>query len=421
MREDLGLSKIFDWISLGGGAAGYFGALTFARLAQNTNHKIKTLIVEKNSSPLRKVKISGGGRCNVTHRCFVPKELSQFYPRGSKELISVFSRFQPEDIVQWFEERGVKLKTESDGRIFPTTDRSQTVIDLFESERKKLSIQLHNQSSIDEITTQENIFKLKTTENQSYLTKSLLISPGSSPSIWKLLSSMGHQILEPIPSLFSMNINDSRIQGLSGISFEKVEVSSTDLDKKRVSVGPLLITHWGLSGPAILKLSSIFAKEFYEKNYRVKIQVNFAPNFNPEKTQRHLLEHQQRNRKKKLTAAHIRFFPIRYWKSLLNHLQFDPEMTWGNLSKKNLLLVLNQIHQSKFSVQGKTMNKEEFVTCGGVNLKEIDFRTMESKVISNLYFAGEVINVDGFTGGFNFQNAWSTSYLAACSAYNKKL
>lgn len=406
----------FDWISIGGGAAGFFGALRFAERCKVEGRNARVLILEASSAPLSKVKISGGGRCNITHHCFDAKKLATYYPRGSKELISVFTRFQPQDIWNWCEERGVRLKIEKDGRVFPQSDDSQTVIDMFLREAKKLNVQIQLRTGVEKIESDGGEILLTCIGGQKFKSKNCLVAAGGSKKIWEILAELGHDIVAPVPSLFSFNISDSRLKDLSGRSFQDVEISTHIAGKSFSSRGPLLITHWGLSGPAILKLSAWAARQLSEVGYQTKISVDFQPEL-----KRSDFVAMFRNLRKKEGGNKIKNFNPKgmnfdYWVRALEHIGFWPTMMWSEISDHQIEVLADEIKNASFETEGKTTNKEEFVTSGGVNLKEVDFKTMRSKKISSLYFAGEVLDIDGVTGGFNFQSAWSTSAIAAESA-----
>lgn len=398
----------WDVVVAGGGPAGFFAAIRCAEL----NPRLRILIIERSKTYLGKVLISGGGRCNVTHACFDPAELVTYYPRGAVELRGAFTRFQPADTVQWFEERDVKLKTESDGRMFPITDSSETIVECLRGSAKQAGIMM--QASVGLLTaekTPKGGFRLtvqKDGEAFSIQTKKLLIATGSDPKTREIVKSLGHSIEEPVPSLFTFNIRDKRIDGLEGVSVENVTLKLDSI----VQRGALLITHWGLSGPAVLKLSAWGARELNEKKYRGKLIVNWLDDYTFEKA----LEVLQRNkdwhenvRKKVLIHQAFTQIPSRLWKQLV---AFVGEKRWGDISKAELQKLAQELTAGEFRIEGKGQFKEEFVTCGGVKLNEVDFKTMQSRVVDNLFFAGEVLNIDGLTGGFNFQSAWTTGWLA---------
>ncbi|MEO8399562.1 MAG: NAD(P)/FAD-dependent oxidoreductase [Ignavibacteriaceae bacterium] len=397
-------------IVIGGGAAGFFGAINYAE--NNPNSEI--IILEKSDKVLRKVKISGGGRCNVTNAISDPFELSKFYPRGGKELISAFNKFTSSDTIKWFEDKGVKLKTENDNRVFPVTDNSQTIIDCFLNEASKLNIKILKKINAQKFErTENNNWKIITENDEIFETEKLLIASGSSEKIWKILNDIGHSIVDPIPSLFTFNIKDKRLIDLAGISVPYVEIKINEINFK--AAGPLLITHWGLSGPVVLKLSAWAARELHKKNYNFKIEINFALEFNSGQMLNKLLKIKNELASKNISSGSLFNIPLRFWEKIIDHSGINSSIKWNNLSKKNLQILADELTNSKFNVTGKSTFKEEFVTSGGVSLKEIDFKTMQSKILPNIYFAGEVIDIDGITGGFNFQSAWTTAWIAANS------
>jgi predicted Rossmann fold flavoprotein len=404
----------YDIIIIGGGAAGFFTAINTAEMRPS----LKIAILERGKEVLTKVKISGGGRCNVTHAEFIPKELSKNYPRGEKELLGPFHSFMTGDTLGWFEERGVAIKMEEDGRMFPTTDSSQTIIDCFTSEISKLDIDLlksHPVKTIKKITTGWQI----DTGKETLTAQAIVIATGSNPKIWKLLESLGHKIVPPVPSLFTFNIKDQRITDLPGVA---TEASIKVVGKKRKvileSEGPLLITHWGMSGPAILKLSAWGARLLEGLDYKFEIIVNWLLYETEEDVVEQLLRFKTKNAKQTLHKYAQFELPKRLWQTLLFASGISETEIWADISKKKLQNLANQLVASIFQVDGKSTFKEEFVTAGGVDLKEVNFKTFESKKQPNLYFAGEVLNIDAITGGFNFQNAWTGGYIVAKSLAN---
>jgi predicted Rossmann fold flavoprotein len=406
--------KNYDIILIGGGAAGFFTAINVAEL--NPNFKIA--ILERGKEVLTKVRISGGGRCNVTHAEFIPKELSKKYPRGEKELLGPFHSFMTGDTIEWFEKRGVALKIEEDGRMFPETDNSQTIIDCFLNETNRLGIEILMNHSVQKIEKEIEFWNLETTQGD-FQSKNLVIATGSNPKIWKLLEGLGHTIVPPVPSLFTFNIKDNRITDLSGISTNatlKIISKPSPLGGAGgglESEGPLLITHWGLSGPAILKLSAWGARELNALDYNFALQVNWLEYLSFDETLEQLKKIKNDNGKQ-LVAKYPQFeLPKRLWESLVNAVGIDLETKWAEINKNQLQNLANQLTQCQFEVDGKSTFKEEFVTAGGVELKEIDFKTFESKLHRNLFLAGEVLNIDAITGGFNFQNCWTGGYLVA--------
>lgn len=396
---------VYDVIIVGGGAAGFFTAINIVE----KNKGLKVAILERGKEVLSKVRISGGGRCNVTHACFDPKELTQFYPRGSKELLGPFHQFCSGDTIAWFDEHGVELKIEEDGRMFPTSDSSQTIIDCLLEAAKKAKIAVLTGHSVQEVFQKESSWKVDT--NQGGMeAKCLVFTTGSNPKMWNLISDLGHTIVDPVPSLFTFNIKDPRIKDLMGVSsLAEVSVRNSNLEAS----GPLLITHWGMSGPGILRLSAWGARELFDKNYQFEILVNWLPGETATSAMEILLGLKDEHAKKWVIKKSPFDFPNRLWERFVIAAGIDEEAKWADLNKKQLQSLANQLTAASFRVNGKSTFKEEFVTAGGIDLKEINFKTMESKVLSNLFFAGEVLNIDAITGGFNFQNAWTTGFIAA--------
>jgi hypothetical protein len=398
---------LWDVIVTGGGPAGFFAAIRCAEL----NPKLKILIIEKASQTLGKVIISGGGRCNVTHACFEPAKLITFYPRGGNELRGAFTKFQPKDTVEWFEARNVKLKIESDGRMFPVTDDSNTIADCLRESARKAGVKVKTGLNLLNIESKKNGFRLEVRNEgkSSYLqTKKLLIATGSDRKILSNLEALGHTIISPVPSLFTFNIKDKRIEGLAGVSVENVTLK---MDSIRTQ-GALLVTHWGLSGPAVLRCSAWGARILFEKKYNSALLINWLADYMFESA----LEVLQRNKdwkentkKKVSTQPAFSQIPLRLWKQLT---EFVGDKNWGDLSKAELRKLAQELTAGEFMIQGKGIFKEEFVTCGGVKLSEVDFKTMQSKIVGDLFFAGEVLDIDGITGGFNFQSSWTTGWIA---------
>lgn len=404
----------FDLIVIGGGAAGIFNSINVATLFPDK----KVLVIEKSNKLLAKVKISGGGRCNVTHACFDPKELIRFYPRGARELLSVFSRFSPLETAMWFAERGVKLKTEEDGRMFPITDSSQTIIDCLLKEAEKNNVNIWQNCEVKNIATQEKGFVLELSDGQEISCHKLMISTGGHPKLeqYKWIEKLGHSIIPPVPSLFTFNLVKNPITELMGVSIKKARVKLLPL--KLEEEGPLLITHWGFSGPVILKLSAFAARELHAMDYKYQVLINWLPQFN-ELELKNYFENQRLNfGNHKLINRQGFEFPSRLWSFLLYKSGIDENKRWADVSNKERNKLIETIMRDPYAANGKTTFKEEFVTCGGVNLKEIDFKTMQSKKVNDLYFAGEILNIDGVTGGFNFQAAWATAYVAAQNMFN---
>lgn len=395
----------FDLIVVGGGAAGFFSAITCAEQSEKS-----VLILEKTSHLLQKVKISGGGRCNVTHHCFEPRELSANYPRGEKSLIGPFHRFGAADTVDWFANHGVALKTEDDGRMFPVTDSSQTIIDSLLSAASAAGVSVHTSEGVTSIAKTVDGFEVATDTDNAYQAANVVIATGGTRinAGAKLAAGLGHELLPPTPSLFTFKINDPRIDELAGLSVDVAEVHIQD--SKLNSRGPVLITHTGVSGPGILKISAWGARELAERNYRFNITVNWLPDAAPAEV---LAEKRRSDAKRQLSSrSPFPQLPKRLWLRLLDAAEVPDAATWSQLSKKHTTQLLTQLTASTFAVNGKSTNKAEFVTCGGISRNEINFKTMESKLVKGLYFAGEVIDVDGITGGFNFQNAWTNGFHA---------
>lgn len=401
--------KAYDVIIIGGGAAGFFAAINLKTISP----KLKVAILERGNEVLTKVKISGGGRCNVTHAEFVPSDLSKNYPRGEKELLGPFHTFMTGDTLAWFEQRGVSIKMEEDGRMFPTTNTSQTIIDCFLKEISTLGILLLKGQPVKEIHTQDNAWTIKTTSDL-YAAQKIVIATGSNPKIWNVLKGLQHTIIPPVPSLFTFNIKDQRILDLPGVSKE-VSVKVMGLNGKVVleSEGPLLITHWGMSGPAILKLSAWGARELETVSYKFTIIVNWLLYQTQEEVLVALLKLKTKQPKQTVLKYAQFEVPKRLWQSLVQTSGIEATEIWADISKNKLQNLAQQLTQSYFEVNGKSTFKEEFVTAGGVALEEVNFKTFESKIHPNLYFAGEVMNVDAITGGFNFQNAWTSGYIVS--------
>lgn len=403
------MNQNFDIIIVGGGAAGFFTAINIAE----KNPKTKIAILERGKEVLSKVRVSGGGRCNVTHACFEPNELVKFYPRGEKELRGPFHQFCSGDTIEWFEKHGVELKIEDDGRMFPVSNSSQTIIDCFMKATQKLGITVLTGQSVQSIfnpeISGENFWKVDT-QNENYIAEKLILATGSNPKIWEMLQQHGHAIVDPVPSLFTFNIKDSRIKELPGVATQAtVTVKGTKLE----STGPLLITHWGMSGPAILKLSAWGARILHDKNYQFAIDVNWLNDMDSEETEQQLKTLKQEQAKKMVAKKSPFDLTNRLWESLVLASGIQAETKWADLSKVQMQALASQLTKGTFQVNGKSTFKEEFVTAGGIDLKEINFKTMESKLHENLYFAGEIVNIDAITGGFNFQNAWTSGFILA--------
>ncbi|HEY4628103.1 MAG TPA: NAD(P)/FAD-dependent oxidoreductase [Flavobacterium sp.] len=399
------MNQNFDIIIVGGGAAGFFTAINIVE----KNPKLKVAILERGAEVLQKVRISGGGRCNVTHAIFEPNELVKFYPRGEKELRGPFHQFCSGDTIEWFEKHGVELKIEVDGRMFPVSNSSQTIIDCFLKATQKLGIAILTGQSVQSIFKKENEWKIET-QTENYLAEKLILATGSNPKVWEMLQNFGHAVVSPVPSLFTFNIKDSRIKELPGVA---AQVTVKVKDTKLTSTGPLLITHWGMSGPAILKLSAWGARILHDKNYQFTIFVNWLNDADKEDVEKKLKDLKQEHAKKSVSKKSPFELTNRLWESLVLASGIEAETKWADLSKIQLQNLANQLTNGTFQVNGKSTFKEEFVTAGGIDLKEINFKTMESKLHENLYFAGEIVNIDAITGGFNFQNAWTSGFIVA--------
>jgi len=396
-----------DVIIIGGGAAGFFTAINIAQ----QNPHLKVVILERGKEGLAKVKVSGGGRCNVTHAEFIPSELVLNYPRGEKELLGPFHQFMTGDTINWFEKRGVVLKIEDDGRMFPESNTSQTIIDCFLNEANKYHVEILYSHSLKTMHQADNLWHLETTHGV-FKTNRVVIATGSNPKIWKLLEDLGHTIVQPVPSLFTFNIKDERINDIPGVVSSNVEVHV--VDSNLYSEGPLLITHWGMSAPAILKLSAFGALELAKRDYKFHIEINFIKKSFEDCLD--LLKQKKQELAKKSIYKSAQFeLPKRLWQKLVLASKIEMESRWGDLNKFQLESLAAQLTKAIFDVEGKSTFKEEFVTAGGVDLKEVNFKTFESKLFKNLYFAGEVLNIDAVTGGFNFQNAWTSGYIVAKS------
>lgn len=399
------MNQNFDIIIVGGGAAGFFTAISIVE----KNPKLKVAILERGAEVLNKVRISGGGRCNVTHACFEPNELVKFYPRGEKELRGPFHQFGSGDTIEWFEKHGVELKIEADGRMFPVSNSSQTIIDCFLKATQKLGIAVLTGQSVQSIFKKDTLWKIET-QNEHYLTEKLVLATGSNPKVWEMLQTFGHVVVNPVPSLFTFNIKDSRIKELPGIA---THVTVKVKDTKLTATGPLLITHWGMSGPAILKLSAWGARILNDKNYQFTIFINWLNDAEKDDIEKKLKDLKQEHAKKSVSRKSPFELTNRLWESLVLASAIEAETKWADLSKIQLQNLANQLTNGTFQVNGKSTFKEEFVTAGGIDLKEINFKTMESKLHENLYFAGEIVNIDAITGGFNFQNAWTSGFIVA--------
>lgn len=396
------IEKQYSLIVIGGGAAGFFAAIQYKEHYGSG----KVLILEQSKNVLNKVRISGGGRCNVTNSIWEPRELVKYYPRGEKELLGPFSKFGCGDTMAWFEDRGVPLKIEDDGRVFPTSDSSESIASCLMHQVETYGIKVSANSKVKDFDVDPQGYTVHT-ESGPITSHMLMIAPGSSPYFWDLLKSKGYNIVNPLPSLFTFNTKDPRLSGLMGLSVPNASVHVKD--SALSSNGPLLITHWGMSGPAILKLSAWGARTLSTKDYKCTIVIDWLPEVSEEQIKK--MKHNFGA--KTVLANPIGSMPLRLWKGLLSVSGNITEgLKWADIKKEVLDELIACIKDSHFNITGKSTFKEEFVTAGGVDLKQINFNTFESKIHKGLYFGGEVIDVDAITGGFNFQAAWTAGYLA---------
>ncbi len=400
-------------IIIGGGASGFFAAIT----AAEANPKNEVVILEKTSKLLSKVKVSGGGRCNVTHHCPNPNELSKYYPRGQKELKKAFQKFAVNDIMQWFEKRKVALKVEEDNRVFPVTDDSQTIIDCFLKEAKRLGILIETGTEVQEVITKDNqTFQLDCANNKTFYCDRLIITAGgyAKEESFNWIKKLGHLIVKPVPSLFTFNLPKHPITALMGLSMPNVKIK---IEKtKLMTEGPLLVTHWGLSAYSVLRASSWGARLLNEMDYDFIIHIAWLPQYAEDESREEMKKLQLELAKRQIENKNPFQIPNRLWSYFLEKTAIPPAKIWSELSKKEMNQLINLLLNDVYEVKGKTTFKEEFVTSGGVDLKEINFDTMQSLKCPNLYFAGEILDLDGLTGGFNFQAAWTTGFIAGNAA-----
>ncbi len=400
----------FDIIVVGGGAAGFFGAIELVTL----NPSLRIAILEKSSKVLSKVRVSGGGRCNLTHHCFEPTPLAKHYPRGQKELKKLFRVFQPRDTVKWFGNRGLELKVEEDGRMFPVSDKSDSVIACFLSEAAQYRIAIYRQMEVKDVSkARTGFFTVLCSGGKTFRAKKILIATGGHPKAqaYAWLGRMGHTIVPPIPSLFTFNDSQKNFAGLMGLSVAgaTIKIEGTRFEQR----GPVLITHWGLSGPAVIRLSAWAAEYLYSVGYSFVALVNWAGEKKEEDMRKELQHYREAHPQKNVSGNPLFGLPVRLWTMLCSLAQIDQGRVWSATSKKEQNRLIEHVTRCKFQIVGKTTFKEEFVTCGGVDLAEVDLGTMESKKTKGIFFAGEVLHLDGETGGFNFQAAWTTAYIAA--------
>lgn len=406
----MNLRKVY--LVIGAGAAGFMGAITVARLDASA----RVIICEKSNKVLAKVRISGGGRCNVTHACFDAADLVKYYPRGNRELRGPFTYFGTRQTLDWFSEAGVEIKSEADGRMFPVSDSSESIIQALLTEAAKAGVEIKLGASISGIKKQEDgTFRVDTLSGGSFYAEKILIASGGSPTDrgYDWLRDLGHTIIPPVPSLFTFNLPGDTITGLMGLSVNpaRIKIAGT----KFSSTGPLLVTHWGMSGPAVLRLSSEAARHLAGLDYQFQIRVSWLLMEDPEELTAQLQDFRQSLKNKNILPSNPFLLPKRLWEFLLKKIDLDSNLSWANISAAKLKALREVLLNDTYTVSGRTTFKEEFVTCGGVALKEINFKTMESKVIPGIYFAGEVLDIDAVTGGFNFQAAWTSGYIAGKS------
>ena len=401
---------------IGGGAAGFFSAIH-----NKQNHPdCDVIIIEKSKDVLAKVNLSGGGRCNVTHACFDPNLLCNYYPRGAKEMRGPFFAFQPKDTMAWFESHGVPLKIEPDNRVFPVSNKAQSISRCLVETATQLGIKIWTECPVNSVIKEGSDFILLLENNQKHRCQKLVLATGSGRTGYKFAKQFGHTIVEPIPSLFTFKINDNALHTLRGLSVENTHVW-IEGHKKQIQMGPTLITHWGVSGPAIIKLSAWQAKLFHGRQYQLSIKVNWLPHFKEKELKQYLIQFKTKAPKKcVITQCPFTEIATRLWGYLVLKSKSTNTTTWSSLSPKQIDLLIQELTHCHYEVTGKSPFKEEFVTCGGVSLKEVHFKTMESKVCGGLHIVGELLDIDGVTGGFNFQNAWTTGFLSGQSKKDKK-
>ncbi len=399
----------FDLVVIGGGAAGFFGAIQAAEMKPG----LKVLILEKSPKLLAKVRISGGGRCNVTHHCFEPIALAHHYPRGEKSLKNLFQLFQAKETVSWFASKGVALKTEEDGRMFPITNSSQTIIDCFLEQANQLKIKIETSKAVTSIEPKDDGFNITCQQGDVITTKKILIATGGNPNRqgYEWMANLQHTIINPIPSLFTFNDTEKKFNDLMGVALPTAEVRIAGT--KFSQTGPVLITHWGLSGPAVIKLSAWAATYLHEKKYEFTTLVSWIGSVKEETLRVQLAEQKSKRGKQKVISNPLFSLPQRLWVRICELSEIEEGKIWAELPQKNINKLVEFLIRCPFQIKGKTTFKEEFVTCGGVDVSEINLETMESKKIKNVFFSGEVLNIDGETGGFNFQAAWTTAFVAA--------
>ncbi|MCX6829690.1 MAG: NAD(P)/FAD-dependent oxidoreductase [candidate division Zixibacteria bacterium] len=402
---------------IGGGAAGFFGAIA----AATHDSSAEIVILESTKQPLAKVRVSGGGRCNVTHHCFDPAELVENYPRGNRELLGPFHRFQPRDTVAWFAGHGVQLKVEADGRMFPVTDQSSTIVDCLLNASAQSGVQVRLDAKVKSAGTffhngDSRQFEIEFGCGIRERYDRVLLATGGNPHGHLFAEALGHSIVPCVSSLFTFKVTDARLRGLAGTSFNNVRISLKGKDKRKIEqTGALLITHWGLSGPAVLKLSAWGARILADNDYQAELTVDFLPQHSEQELYRTLLAHKEQNGRKHIKNTAVFPVPNRYWHRIVQYIGTTEETRWSSVTKEAMKSIASELTRGRFAIVGKGIFKEEFVTCGGVNLREVDFKTMQSKLCPGLFFAGEILDIDGITGGFNFQNAWTTGWVAGKS------
>jgi predicted Rossmann fold flavoprotein len=396
-------------IVIGGGAAGFFCAVNAARM----NPNLEVTILEKTNKLLSKVKISGGGRCNVTHALFDIAEMSKRYPRGQNFVKKTFHQFFTTDTIEWFKVRGVSMKVEKDGRMFPVTDSSQTIIDCLMNEANSYGVEIRMNAEVRSIKYEDEKFVLELSGSRLLTSDYVCIACGGYPklSMFQWLLNIGHSIDNPVPSLFTFNLPKHPITELMGVSVEKTRIKIEGT--KLIEEGPALITHWGVSGPAILRLSAWGARELSVKNYEFKAHINWLSDYNEQTLKEAFQSFRTTHSNKKISNHNFAQLPTRLWQFLLEQSGVKHEMRFADLPAKIENVLVKNLVDYVVEVKGKTTFKEEFVTAGGINLSEVDANTMMSKKVSNLFFAGEILDVDGITGGFNFQHAWTSGWIAA--------
>jgi predicted Rossmann fold flavoprotein len=396
-------------VVIGGGASGFFCAVNAARM----NRNLKVIIMEKTGKILSKVKVSGGGRCNLAHACFGIEEMAKKFPRGKNFVKKTFHHFFTMDTISWFEERGVKLKTESDGRMFPVSNSSQTIIECLVKEANKYEVEILMNREVKQVEQTDGGWTVLTASGQQVIANFICLANGGYPksSMFGWLQNLGHTIEGPVPSLYTFNLPGNPITQLMGVSVADVQLKITG--SKLVERGPLLITHWGLSGPAVLRLSAWGARELKEKNYEFGILINWTPHETENSLRTSMQEFRSATGSQKIISKNTFGLPQRLWEYLLLQSGITENMRWADLPAKEQNKLIQNIIAFGYTAKGKTTFKEEFVTAGGIKLSEIDFNTMQSKIVPNIFFAGEVMDVDGITGGFNFQHAWTTGIIAA--------